>query len=791
MDVSIGNRTDWERRRKLRLAQVRGQSKAIAKTIRDRVYFAVETKLEQHETARAKTDHKFKSLALSKLKSDFNYLIQDIGSGYSVASVQPDPNILIAEKRLINRCKAISRGTEAEKRQKRVEEEQQIDQEIIERRVNFNKTVEKIRSALITSVAKVDNINNQAQSINQHNKCFLIPSQVTLNESNIMNWNNSKKISKPWSMVIDSNVDKVSKFSKPIINCDNKENDPNVLTLTKLETDIKNYETLVTELNNLSTKEQKIRNNLSTNNLKDVLPVPCKNNIPFAKREKCKHDKITSIKVNSSDCSELNEEYNLFTEKRFDESNSSSSLYISSSLSSISNKHHVESIMKKTIHFKNEVDKKINEQSSSKLKYNKKLSPEKPLRNINNIIQRIKSKKQLLAKEIASQSKTLSSVAKTSPLPKRCADSNVLHKEKSINCTEPSKLKSIRSISKTSPLPKRRAAGNVLCKEKSINCTEPTKLKSIRSIPKTSPLPKRRAAGNVLCKEKSINCIEPTKLKSIRSIPKRCPANNDLFKESSINCINVTEKNTKTSPLAKRCASGNDFRKESPKYYAKLPDSFYNNQLQSLKEQISKNKLNPIDSKCSTSLNMNLMDYINLLLKMTPSDIENLSVSSCSSIKLEESILQHSKTSTQYNSELLNCISKCLNSDISELSQDIEFDSPKSINLLNKLQELTNYYLEKTHDMKNICNEPPHNLNELNTKTKDLVNHENNSMNVSSNSSVDEEYMFQHLNTLLLNKGLIKSDKEWPMFENLSDNDDNRSLTDQLLDIYPRKSDDN
>lgn len=49
----------------------------------------------------------------------------------------------------------------------------------------------------------------------------------------------------------------------------------------------------------------------------------------------------------------------------------------------------------------------------------------------------------------------------------------------------------------------------------------------------------------------------------------------------------------------------------------------------------------------------------------------------------------------------------------------------------------------------------------------------------------------RHLHTLLKKKGLIKSDKEWPMFENISDNDDNRSLTDQLLDIYPHRSDNN
>lgn len=66
-------------------------------------------------------------------------------------------------------------------------------------------------------------------------------------------------------MVIDSNVNKISKFSEPMSNDDDKEN---VSEFTKLETDIKNYETLVLELNKLSAEEQKIRDNLSTKNWK-------------------------------------------------------------------------------------------------------------------------------------------------------------------------------------------------------------------------------------------------------------------------------------------------------------------------------------------------------------------------------------------------------------------------------------------------------------------------------------------------------------------------------------------
>lgn len=60
----------------------------MAKTIRDRVNGTVKIRQEQCESNRIKLEHKFKSLTLNKLKSDFNYLIQDVGSGYSIASIQ-------------------------------------------------------------------------------------------------------------------------------------------------------------------------------------------------------------------------------------------------------------------------------------------------------------------------------------------------------------------------------------------------------------------------------------------------------------------------------------------------------------------------------------------------------------------------------------------------------------------------------------------------------------------------------------------------------------------------------
>ncbi|CAH1738843.1 unnamed protein product [Aphis gossypii] len=665
MDINSVQRADWERRRKIRLAQVRDQSKALAKTIRDRVHEAVEIQLEQRETARNTTEHKFKSLALKKLKSDFNYLIQDVGNGYNVASTQHDPSVVLAEKRLIDRCKAISRGAEAEKRQQRIQEEQQMDKDMRDRRTHFNKTVEKIRSKLITSVQNVNNDNTHKRNIKEHNECFLIPSQVTLNESNIMNLNCNKKSSKPWSMVVSSKENQIKKLHEPTTCDENKENEKDISKFSKLETDLKTYKTLVLELNKLSAEELNIRNKLFPSNKLKEVPMTCPNNVPSESEEKTQPKEINRKKQISNRRTKLNEIKKQITEIRLNDSNTSTSICISSSTSTSTN---YEQPIKKTIHFENISKKKI-QQPNTKMNYKERFSSGKPLQNINNTLQRIKNKKQLLVKEI-----TAGTSVKTG--------------------ADVKKMKTISTISKNTSIPK-------------------------------------------------------------------------------------------------RCCAGDNLREEIPVNYAQLPDSFYNSQLDMLKEQLSKKKIECLDSKNHLSINENLMGYINILLKMSPSDVDNLSISSCSSVKLEESILQCSEKDTQYYCKMLNCISKCLNLDISDINQDTVFNSPQNINLLNRLQQLTDYYLEKTHEMKNICNESSQILNEKDYNNDTNTIKKNCSVNLSSDSSVDEEYILANLNKLLQKKGIINSDKEWPMFKQINDDDDDdddRSLTDQLLDIHPCKS---
>lgn len=69
-------------------------------------------------------------------------------------------------------------------------------------------------------------------------------------------------------MVINSKANQKSKLLQTMTCDDNKENEPIVSKFTNLETDIKSYETLVTELNKLSAEEQNIRNKLFTHNWK-------------------------------------------------------------------------------------------------------------------------------------------------------------------------------------------------------------------------------------------------------------------------------------------------------------------------------------------------------------------------------------------------------------------------------------------------------------------------------------------------------------------------------------------
>lgn len=55
---------------------------------------------------------------------------------------------------------------------------------------------------------------------------------------------------------------------------------------------------------------------------------------------------------------------------------------------------------------------------------------------------------------------------------------------------------------------------------------------------------------------------------------------------------------------------------------------------------------------------------------------------------------------------------------------------------------------------------------------------------LTSELSVDGAYVLEHLSTVLEQRGLICTDREWPIFGK-DDEDDGRSLTDQLLDIKP------
>lgn len=263
-------------------------------------------------------------------------------------------------------------------------------------------------------------------------------------------------------------------------------------------------------------------------------------------------------------------------------------------------------------------------------------------------------------------------------------------------------------------------------------CTSEKSLKNINKCPagsiKKTILPrnieneKNALQFNSKLNNKKKLCTE-NPLKDINITVQRIKKKKQLLKKelSASSKKNETDSpNSKMSPIYNRCEAGNDL--VSPINYALPPDSFYD-QLDILKKQISKKKSKLNNLKCNKSINADLIQYINKLLKMTPSDIDNLSISSCSSIKLEESILQCSSKNEEYYSEMLNCISKCLNADISDLSQKTMFDSPQNINLLNRLQNLTNYYLDKTREMKNICNESSPIENDKNTETEtEIIN---------------------------------------------------------------------
>ncbi|VVC24881.1 Hypothetical protein CINCED_3A010395 [Cinara cedri] len=226
--------------------------------------------------------------------------------------------------------------------------------------------------------------------------------------------------------------------------------------------------------------------------------------------------------------------------------------------------------------------------------------------------------------------------------------------------------------------------------------------------------------------------------------------------------------------------------------YVGLPDSFCNSTLKILEEYVKNKKIKTSKSNNNnnnnTWINKELMNYICNLLKMSPNEIDNLSVSSNSNNQLEQSILEISKANLEYHKDILNYISQCLDSNMCDINRDQAFSSPQYIGLLDKLYKLADYYTEKAHEMRNICLESPR-VEINNTDTVEEISelkHGNrkSSCSISSEFSVDGTYMLEHLSSLLEQRGLIRADGEWPIFGN-EDEDDSRSLTDQLLDIKP------
>lgn len=69
-------------------------------------------------------------------------------------------------------------------------------------------------------------------------------------------------------MTINTKENQIPKFDPTVTYDNDKENKPKISKFTKLETNVKSYETLITELKNLTAEEENIRNKLFTCNWK-------------------------------------------------------------------------------------------------------------------------------------------------------------------------------------------------------------------------------------------------------------------------------------------------------------------------------------------------------------------------------------------------------------------------------------------------------------------------------------------------------------------------------------------
>ncbi|KYM99326.1 PREDICTED: uncharacterized protein LOC108776815 [Cyphomyrmex costatus] len=198
-DLDQIKKNERDRRRRLRLEQVRQQSKEISNRLLERAKKIAReelSKLEKDGKSELKQMHDRKIMDIQrKYQED----LEDIGQAHASAALQPDANVIIEEEERKDRIMALKRGKNAMERMK---ETRQIDdtEAVRQERLRRIREIENVRATMIAKLPKPPEENdrmeeNPSYSINKEDLYEVLTPKRT--SKKVLKKKSPRKVKKP------------------------------------------------------------------------------------------------------------------------------------------------------------------------------------------------------------------------------------------------------------------------------------------------------------------------------------------------------------------------------------------------------------------------------------------------------------------------------------------------------------------------------------------------------------------------------------------------------------------
>ncbi|CAK9805686.1 hypothetical protein ANTPLA_LOCUS4624 [Anthophora plagiata] len=152
-DLDQIKKNERDRRRRLRLEQVRQQSKEISDRLLERTKNIAKEELKKFENNEKLNLRQIYNGKIMEIQQKYQEDMADIGQAHISAALEPDPDTLIEEKERRNNSAASRRGKEAMKQIKNIQQKETVQQEHQER-LRQIREVENLRSSLIAKLPK-------------------------------------------------------------------------------------------------------------------------------------------------------------------------------------------------------------------------------------------------------------------------------------------------------------------------------------------------------------------------------------------------------------------------------------------------------------------------------------------------------------------------------------------------------------------------------------------------------------------------------------------------------------